>query len=173
MALCRLLLDAILDGFSAAVGSALGRPVTRRISIGDQRQNISQLRFAPDYVDVLAFNISLDIGEAARTGNFNLLMPLATLDVIRASVQDKNADARARERPGDLWRIQMRRAAAASPIVVDAVLHRQSFALAAIQALRPGDVIEVPGAAPDEIALVIGQPGGGPRRSRPDGSAPT
>lgn len=160
MALCRIHLDAILDAFAAAVGSVVGRPVTKRISVGDQRQNISQLRVAPDYVDVLAYTISLDIGEAARTGNFMLLMPLATLDTIRASVQEASADHRSRERPGDLWRLQMRRAAASSPVVVNAVLHRQAFTVAAIQALRVGDVIEVPATAPDEISLVIKQPAG-------------
>jgi len=159
MALCKLHLDAILDAFVAAVGSVLGRPVNKKMRIGDQRQNISQLRFAPDYVDVLAFNISLDIGEAARTGNFSLLMPLATLDVVRASVQDARAD-QVRHRPDDLWRIQMRRAAAGSPVVVNAVLHRQPFTVAAIQQLRPGDVIELPTGATDEIQLTIGQPAG-------------
>lgn len=157
MALCKLHLDALLAAFAAAVGSVLGRPITKRMSVGDQRQNISQLRFAPDYVDVLVFQIALDIGEAARTGNFSLLMPLATLDVIRASAQD--AAAEKGERPDDLWRIQMRRAAAASPVVVDAVLHRQMFTVSEIQKLRPGDVVTIPATAPSEIALTIRQPG--------------
>lgn len=159
MALCRLHLEALLQAFGAAVAAVMGRPVTKRITLSDQRQNISQLRFAPDYVDVLAFTIALDIGDAARTGNFMLLMPLATLDVIRASVQDADADA-ARDRPDDLWRIQMRRAAAAAPVVVNVVLHRRRLTLAAIEALRPGDVLDVPATAPDDLQLTIRQPGG-------------
>ncbi len=159
MALCRLHLEALLRAFSAAVGIVMGRPVTKKITLGDQRQNISQLRFAPDYVDVLVFTIALDIGDAARTGNFMLLMPLATLDVVRASVQEVDDDE-ARNRPDDLWRIQMRRAAAAAPVVVDAVLHRRHLTLAAIEALKPGDVLDIPASAPEDLQLTIGQPGG-------------
>lgn len=157
MALCKLHLDALLAAFGAAVGTVVGRPVTKKMTVTDQRQNISQMRFAPDYVDLLLFNISLDIGEAARTGNFSLLMPLATLDVIRASTQEGTIDKN--DRPDDLWRIQMRRAAANSPVMVTAVLHRHSFTVAEIEALRPGDVIEIPPTAPEEIDLTIKQPG--------------
>lgn len=88
-----------------------------------------------------------------------LLMPLATLDVIQTSVQEVDADE-ARNRPDDLWRIQMRRAAAAAPIMMNAVLHRQQLTLAALEALRPGDVLDIPANAPGEIQLTIRQPGG-------------
>jgi flagellar motor switch protein FliM len=40
------------------------------------------------------------------------------------------------------------------------VLHRQRLSLAAIEALQPGDVIEVPDNAVNEIELTIDQPGG-------------
>jgi flagellar motor switch protein FliM len=150
---------ALLEAFGAAVASITGRPITKGMDIGVQYQNISQLRFAPGYVDVLMFSVALDLGDAARTGNFRLLMPLATLDVIRVSAQGAGTDP-GRERPDDLWRIQMRRAAAAAPVTVEAVLHRQRLSLAAIEALQPGDVIEVPDNAVNEIELTIDQPGG-------------
>jgi flagellar motor switch protein FliM len=157
MALCRFHLDAVIQGFSAAVSSVMGKPIAKRIGLGDQRQNISQVRFAPDYVDVLLYNVALDIGDAARTGNFLMLMPLATLDVVRASIQDSVDD---RIRPDDLWRIQMRRAASSAPVRLDAVLHRQPFTLAQLHDLKVGDVIDVPDTAPNDVRVVIGQPGG-------------
>ncbi len=161
MALCKLHLDALLDAFGSALADINGKPFKKRMTIGDQRQNISQLRFAPDYVDVLVFNLALDIGEAARTGNFSLLMPLATLDTIRASVRDATDGQEDKaERPDDLWRVQMRRAAATSPVQIDAVLHRSLMTVAEIQKLCPGQVIDIPVTAPDDIELTMRQPGG-------------
>src|SRR5688572_15355476 len=109
MALCRLHLDAILAAFGHAIGANLGRPLTKGLAIRDLRQNLSQLRLAPDYIDVLVFGMDLTLGEAGRRGRFRLVLPLSALDVIRASIQARNAQA-ARDRPNDLWKTLMRRA---------------------------------------------------------------
>lgn len=158
MALCRLHLDAILGAFAHAIGASLGRPLTKRITVRDLRQNLSQLRLAPDYIDVMVFGMTLALGESARRGRFQLVLPLSSLDVIRASVQVR-AEA-ARERPNDLWRTLMRRAAASAPVRVDAVLHRQSLSLAALQALHVGQVLEIPRQSVEQVRLAIAQPGG-------------
>ena len=86
MALCRLHLDAILAAFGHAIGANLGRPLTKGLAVRDLRQNLSQLRLAPDYIDVMVFGMALSLGEAGRRGRFRLILPLSTLDVIRASV---------------------------------------------------------------------------------------
>ncbi len=159
MALCRLHLDAILAAFAHAIGANLGRPLTKGLSIRDLRQNLSQLRLAPDYIDVLVFGVDLALGEAGRHGRFTLVLPLSALDVIRASIQARNVQA-ARDRPNDLWKTLMRRAAANAPVRVDAVLHRQSLSLAALQGLQIGQVLEIPRQSVEEIQLAIQQPGG-------------
>jgi flagellar motor switch protein FliM len=158
MALCRLHLDAILAAFGHAIGANLGRPMTKGLAIRDLRQNLSQLRLAPDYIDVLVFGMDLTLGEAGRHGRFRLVLPLSALDVIRASIQARNVQA-ARDRPNDLWKTLMRRAAASAPVRVDAVLHRQALSLAALQALQVGQVLEIPRQAVEEIELAIPQPG--------------
>ncbi len=159
MALCKLHIEAMIQAFAAAVSFVVGRPLTKEMRIGEQRQNISQLRFAPDYVDVFVISLALDIGEAARAGNLDFMLPLATLDVIRAGIQTKPSDAD-RDRPENLWRTHMRRAAAGSPVVVTGVLFRKHLTLAAIEKFRPGDILEIPETAPDEVELIIPQPGG-------------
>jgi len=103
--------------------------------------------------------MALALGEAGRSGRFTLILPLSALDVIRASVQAKNVEA-ARDRPNDLWKTLMRRAAANAPVRVDAVLHRQSLSLAALQGLEVGQTIEIPRRSVEEIELAIAQPGG-------------
>ena len=150
MALCRLHLDAILAAFAQAIGANLGRPLTKGLTIRELRQNLSQLRLAPDYIDVLVFGMDLTLGEAGRRGRFRLVLPLSALDVIRASIQARNAQA-ARDRPNDLWKTLMRRAAANAPVRVDAVLHRQSLSLAALQGLQVGQTLEIPRQAVEEI----------------------
>jgi flagellar motor switch protein FliM len=159
MALGRLHLDAILAAFGDAIGANLGRPLTKGLSIRDLRQNLSQLRLAPDYIDVLVFGMDLTLGEAGRRGRFFLVLPLSALDVIRASIQARTVQA-AKERPNDLWKALMRRAAATAPVRVDAVLNRQRLSLAALQALHVGQVLEIPRRAVEDIELSLPQPGG-------------
>jgi flagellar motor switch protein FliM len=159
MALCRLHLDAILAAFAHAIGANLGRPLTKGLKIRDLRQNLSQLRLAPDYIDVMVLGMELTLGEAGRRGRFMLILPLSALDVIRASIQVRNVQA-ARDRPNDLWKTLMRRAAANAPVPIDAVLHRQTLSLAALQGLQVGQILEIPRQSVEEIQLAIAQPGG-------------
>ena len=165
MALCRLHLDAILAAFAHAIGANLGRPLTKGLAIRDLRQNLAQLRLAPDYIDVMVFGMDLSLGEAGRRGRFALILPLSALDVIRASIQAHNV-GRARDRPNDLWKTLMRRAAASAPVRVDAVLHRQRLSLAALQALHVGQVLEIPRQSVEQVRSRFPSPAAGPRCSR-------
>jgi flagellar motor switch protein FliM len=158
MALCRLPLEALADAFMGSVASCFGRPVTKALSVIAQRQDVTQVRIAPDYVDVLVYNLALDIGEAARAGNLQLILPLATLDAVRAAVQDEIVEEHDTQ-THDLWKIQMRRAAVTAPVVINAVLHRRKMTIAALEALKPGDLLEIPAIAPNQIKLVVSQPG--------------
>lgn len=159
MALCRLHLDAVLGAFGHAIGASLGRPLTKGLTIRELRQSLSQMRLAPDYIDVMVMGMELVLGEAGRRGRFTLVLPLSTLDVIRASIQARTVQA-ARDRPNDLWKTLMRRAAASAAVPVDAVLHRQPMSLATLQNLQVGQVIEIPRQAVEEIRLTLPQPGG-------------
>lgn len=158
-ALCRLHVDAILTAFGQAIGANLGRPLTKGLRARELRQNLSQLRLAPDYIDVLVFRMELTLGEAGRRGSFVLVLPLSALDVIRAAIQARNVQA-ARDRPNDLWKALMRRAAANAPVPVDAVLYRTKLSLLALQQLHVGQVLEIPRRSIGEIKLSIPQPGG-------------
>ena len=107
----------------------------------------------------MVFGMTLGLGEAGRRGRFQLILPLSALDVIRASIQVRN-EAAARDRPNDLWKTLMRRAAASAPVRVDAVLHRQRLSLAALQSLHVGQVLEIPRQSVEQVRLTIPQPGG-------------
>jgi flagellar motor switch protein FliM len=158
-ALGRLYLEAVLQAFEVAIAVGLGRPLPKAMRLRDHRPNVPQQRLAPDYIDVLTIRMTVTLAEAGRRGVCELIVPLSALDVIRASVEAR-ASQSARERPNDLWKTLMRRAAAAAPVPVDAVLHRQPLSLAALHGLRVGQVLEIPRAAAEAIQLTIAQPGG-------------
>lgn len=161
LALGRAPIEAILAAFAEAVGDGLGAPPAKALAVRDLRQTLAQLRLAPDYIDVLTFEVGLSLGDAGRTGHFALILSLSALDVIRASVRVRDTRA---ARGDDPWRIVMRRAAAEAQVPVRAVLHRQRFTLAEVKGFEVGQLIEIPAAAPAEIALTIAQPNGRPAR---------
>lgn len=158
MGLGRLCLETLVRAFEEALATALGRALPRGLALIDQRHTMSQIRVAPDYVDTLKIRLSVAIGEAGRTGRLDVVVPLATLDVIRAAVAEEGA-ADARERPNDLWRAAMRRAAAAAPVTLDAVIHRERMTLGALGSMRPGQIIEIAPDAPRTVEITLGQPG--------------
>ena len=129
-----------------------------------QRQDITQVRIAPDNVDVLVYHVTLDMGPAARSGNLRLFLPLAMLDVICADMNVRAVEVRESE-PQDLWKLQMRRAAATSTVLVNAVLHRQSMAVRELMALKAGDLLSIPPGAIGDVSLEISRTG---RKARSD-----
>lgn len=160
MALCRFPQDAVMAAFAEALGVTFGRPLTKKIGVVAQRQDITQVRFSADNVDVLIYSVTLDIGAAARQGHIQLLLPLAMLDIICTVMKDEDDVVELEEElPSDFWRARMRRAAATAPVVVDAVLHRKKMPISAVQALKAGMLLTIPSSAPNEVNLVIGQSG--------------
>lgn len=159
MALCRLAHEGLLNAFTEALAACFGRPPAKALQIAGQRQDIAQLRFAPEHVDVLVYDIALDIGGAARAGNMRMVLPLAMLDVICAMLRDEGAGTR-REEPNDLWGVTMRHAALGARVTLDAVAQRRRMSVSDVMRLRPGDFLELPPNALEDVRLTMAQPGG-------------
>lgn len=159
MALCGLAQDCVLNALGEALTVSFGCPLTKPLQIVAQRQDITQVRFAAEHVDVLVYNLALDIGPAARSGGMQLVLPLAMLDTICAMVKDETAKT-PKDEPWDLWRGAMRHAALRSPVVLNAVLHQRTMAISDLMSLRVGSVLEIPGSAVKEIQLLVSQPNG-------------
>lgn len=159
MTLCRLHLAAAIEALGDALAAGLGLPVAGALTLREQRRSLAQLRVAPETADVMVFGLALRLGAAGRKGQFLIILPLAAVDALRAARAGAPPLSR-EERPADLWRAHMRRAAAAARVPVDAVLHSQRMSLAAIRALEVGQVIEIPSRATEEVRLALAQPGG-------------
>lgn len=156
--LCMDVFTAILTSFSRSVEESLGVPLGTEFRVAGHKQDINTVRIAPKSADVMRLSASLDIGEAARSGEFDLIMPLSILDVVRADVL--KSDVNDHVAPDDLWLLQMRRCAAEAPLPMHGVLHRMELSLAAIETLAPGQFLPVPRSALAQIELVqsVGTP---------------
>jgi len=150
--LCMDVFDAILRSFARAVEESLGVPLETKFRVAGHKQDINTVRIAPKSADVMLISASLDIGEAARSGDFDLIMPLSMLDVVRASViQSEIAETVS---PNDLWVLQMRRFAAEAEVPLHAVLHRESMPLAEVRTLEVGQMLTMPRMALSQVELV-------------------
>lgn len=158
-ALGRLHLEAILAALGPALGAGLGRPLPGPLRLAQARQDLAELRLGPERSDALVLRLGVALGAGGRRGAVTAILPMGALDALRSAAGAAPTDG-AEARRDDLWRRHMRRTAAAAPAPVEAVLHRQTMSLAAIEALRPGQVLEIPRAATEAIRLCIAQPGG-------------
>lgn len=150
--LCTDVFQAVLDAFGRAVQESLGVPLETAFRIGGHKQDINTVRIAPKSADVLLISASLDIGEAARSGDFDLIVPLSILDVLRAALLQ--TDVAEHVSPNDLWYQQMRRCAAEAELPLHAVLHRLEMPLAEVEALETGQVLTLPRVALAQVELV-------------------
>ena len=150
--LCRDVLDAVLASFSRAVEESLGVPLDTVFRVAGQKQDISTVRIAPASADVMLITASLDIGEAARSGEFDLIVPLSILDVLRAAILE--AETLEPAAPNDLWVSQMRRCAAEAEVPLHGILHRLTLPLSAVEQLQEGQVIPIPCNALTQVEMV-------------------
>lgn len=157
LALGRPHLEALLAALRDALAAGLGHPPARALRLIETRADLADLRLGAPRSDVLAQHVGLRLGEGRR-GACLAVIPLAALDALRAAAGPAPEPAEAR--PDDLWRRRMRHIAAVASVPLDAVLHRQTMPLAAVQALKVGQVLEIPRTAAETVTLSLPQPGG-------------
>lgn len=150
--LCMDVFESVLRGFGKAVEESLGVPLEADFRVAGHKQDINTVRIAPKSADVMLISVSLDIGEAARSGDFDLIMPLSILDVLRAALMQTSVTDHVA--PNDLWLQQMRRCAAEAEVPLHGVLHRRRMSLADIEALEVGQVLRLPRSVLSQVSLV-------------------
>ncbi len=153
VSLCMDFFQIVLDSFSKAIFESLGVPLSEKLSVAGHKQDITTVRIAAKTADVLQLTVSLDIGEAARSGDFDFIIPLAILDVFKASTQ-KAADT-LEFIPRDLWYEQMTQSAASAQMIVHAILDKPKMSLSKVEALEVGQVIELSSDGSNSVDLMI------------------
>lgn len=150
--LCMDIFDAVLRAFEKAVEESVGVPLDTTFFVAGHKQDINTVRIAPKSADVVLLSVSLDIGEAARSGDFDLIVPLSILDILRAATL--KVDATDYLNSNDLWLAQMRTAASEATIPLHAVLHREAMSLSDVRNLERGDLLRLPADALTNVAMV-------------------
>lgn len=151
-ALLEDVLGAIAKSFGAALSAMLDGPLNAEFQLVDVQQNITNVSIAPDNADVLLINTALDIGDAARGGDVDIVVPLSVLDIVRSSVQKKVKRDEAAIR--DIWRDRMKRAAGEADIPLNAILHKAKYKAQFLEELEVGQIIPIPSKAPQNVAIV-------------------
>ena len=150
--LCLDIFEAVLEAFRKSLVESLGLPIEAGLTIAGHKQDINTVRIAPKSADVLLITVSLDIGEAARSGDFELILPLSILDEVRASML--KMDVTESLSTDDLWYRQLSRFSVSAPVPLHAILHSVNMPIAGVEALKPGDVIAIPATAIEDIDMV-------------------
>ncbi len=156
-ALMEGILDAAMRAFEESLSEILDGPLRSGFKLMDIQQNITHVSIATDNADVLALNASLDVGEAARGGDIDLVIPLSLLDVVRSSVAKKEVVKSADIK--DIWRDRMTRAATEADIPLTAILHTAKYKAQFLEDLEVGQIIPIPTKAPQNVKLVTRQNG--------------
>lgn len=146
------MLEAVAQSFETAVTELLDGTLKASFTVKDIQQNITNVSIAPDNADVLYINSALDMGDAARGGDLDLVVPLSILDIVRSSVskEEKIEDPSIK----DIWRERMKRAAREADIPLTAILHKGRYKAQYLEDLEVGQVIPIPSNATQSISIV-------------------
>ncbi|MFT4792515.1 MAG: flagellar motor switch protein FliM [Paracoccaceae bacterium] len=151
-ALCSDFINAVLAAFDASMRLNLGTALNSTMKLNHFEQHVTMVRIAPEHSDVLVLRLSLDVGEAARSGNFDLVLPLSVLDAYQAGI-DPNSVAAEAEQQTDIWTARMSQAARQAPARLRAIMHRADMSVADLAALQPGALIPLPAGSRGRIEL--------------------
>ncbi|MFO7855213.1 MAG: FliM/FliN family flagellar motor switch protein [Paracoccaceae bacterium] len=149
--LCEAMIEAMIEAFEGSLRLNLAPGLAPAMRLEHFEQHVTMVRIAPEHSDVLVLRLSLDMGEAARSGDFEFVLPLALLDSYRAAAPAKGGEG-ARSRT-DFWSRHMAQAAREAPVRLAAVLHRERRTLAELQTLAPGDLLPLPPEARERVEL--------------------
>ncbi len=153
-ALCAAFVRATIEAFEGSLQLNLGPSVSRSMTLDHFEQHVTMVRIAPEHSDVLVLRLSLDIGEAARSGEFDLVLPLSVLDSYKAIGKSVAQPSEAVEQ-SDLWSSHMAHAASNAPVNLGTVLQRLKLSVSEIQALEPGSIIPLSEAGRNGVEITF------------------
>lgn len=153
LAMCGRFANAVLEAFDAAVatvcrGKSLGVMRCTRFETTPQMANI-----APERSEVMIINQRVEVGESTRNGFFELVLPLSVVDSIKVDLMQHFGSPSTLN--SDLWENHLRVSLMKAELLVDAVIDSQKVSLAALSAMKAGDVLPLGRNAVDELELVM------------------
>ena len=154
--ICLPLVQMVLDGLVEGLGAAFG--VDDRVPM--RCKHFEHLPMSANIVsdrsDVLCVKVSLDIGESARSGDFDLILPFAALDLLASRMKNSSAiSANSR----DAWAGHMLDVVMETELDVRPVIHSAQYSVAEISRLEVGGVLTLDEGAHHSVEVQLELPG--------------
>ena len=125
------LMDALMDGIDAEMRAEIDTYQPRGLGFGDRVEDLRSLALTLDAPEYDHFRVTADLGNGAKTGQFDLLLP------VRADPPKKSAPpARTVDEASDIGDVIL-----GAPAVLDAVLARITLPLREACAFQPGQTL--------------------------------
>lgn len=137
-AMCKPLVDMILAGLSTGLQKSFGVIDEIPMSCPTFEHIPMSANIAPERSDVLCVKVSLDIGESARSGDFELVLPFATLDMLNLRLK---SSASITSNSRDAWAGHMLDVVLQTEMTVRPVIHSAEYSVAEISRLEVGGVL--------------------------------
>lgn len=150
---CKPMVQLILDGLSAGLSAVMGTSEQASMRCTHFEHLPMLANIVQENADVLCVKVSLDIGEAARSGNFEIILPFSSIDGISAKL--RKATSIAASAASDAWASHMLDVVLDSEIDLLPVVHASRYSVAEMSRLQVGDVLELAPNAHQNITLQI------------------
>jgi flagellar motor switch protein FliM len=157
-ALCRRFADRVLQCFGEAVAVTCRSRSIGRLTCGRFENSPQMVAVAPDKSEVLIINQRVEIGDGARAGFFELVLPLSVIDPIKGDLMQHHGTPSALN--AQLWDSHFRRSLLNAQIELDVVIESQKVPLKQLSTMKPGDVLPLGRSAVDEVELMLRTRGG-------------
>ncbi len=151
-ALAGSLVDHLLETFDDVMVAACGRSIGR-LSCKRFEHVPVLVDIAPERSELIAFQVSLEIGETMEPASFELLVPIGMFDPVRARLQYSTAPMTDEEH--QKWTDHMGEVARVAPLPMRAELARITMRLSELANLKPGQVVRLPSANVGDIRLCV------------------
>ncbi|MEM9099027.1 MAG: FliM/FliN family flagellar motor switch protein [Pseudomonadota bacterium] len=155
---CTICLDFVnemLASFSDAMSTALRAPMPEGLKLFEFEQHATMLSIAPDNADVLVIKGNVDIGDAARNGDFELIVPFSMLDILQSAARRSGPRKQANSEI-DLWSGHMRLVASCVDVRVYSVLQRLQIPVKEVKTLEVGQMLTLSPDSMEDVSLVLG-----------------
>lgn len=154
--MCIPLVQMVLDGFTEGLGQAFGVDDRVEMTCKTFEHLPMSANIVSDRSDVLCVKVSLDIGESARSGDFDLILPFATLDLLASRLKNSSAiSANSR----DAWAGHMLDVVLETPLSIRPVIHSAQYTVAEISRLEVGGVLMLDDGAHRSVDVQLELPG--------------
>ncbi|MBX2855388.1 MAG: FliM/FliN family flagellar motor switch protein [Rhodobacteraceae bacterium] len=155
--MCEPLVKIALEGFCEAVADTFN--ITENLSMVCTTHEHQPMlaNITSDHSDCLFVRMSLDIGEAARSGNFDLIVPLYSLDSIKNKIQKTSSVGQGGS--GDAWAEHMTQVVLDTELELSPVLHSSVYSVGQLSDLQVGQVLPLDENSHQQIRVMLDAPG--------------